>query len=82
MGESQSGVNFVFKRFYSKPTGALSVTPWSVERRTAIEAVTAIACARAVARLDHKVRNNSAARVGILSAMAARGPNLWKTTPS
>jgi hypothetical protein len=50
-----------------------------MERRTAIEAVAAIACARTVARLDHKVRNNSAARVGILSTMATRGPTYGKS---
>ena len=44
-----------------------------MERRTTVETIAAIACARAVARLDHKVRNNSAARVGILSTIATRG---------
>lgn len=44
-----------------------------MERRTAIEAIAAIACARTVACLDHKVWNNSAARIGILSTMATRG---------
>lgn len=38
-----------------------------MERRTAIETIAAIACARTVARLDHKVWNNSAARISILS---------------
>jgi len=45
-----------------------------MERRTAKETVAAIACARAVARLDHKVWNNSAAHIGNLSIMATRDP--------
>jgi hypothetical protein len=50
-----------------------------MERRTAIEAIAAIACARTVARLNHKVRNNSAGCVGILFTIETREPTYGKS---
>ena len=50
-----------------------------MECHTAIEAVAAIACARTVTRLDHKVRNNSVTRVEILSVLITRGPTYGRS---
>ena len=50
-----------------------------MERRTAIEAIAAIACARSVARLDHKVWNDSVACVGIPFTMVTKGPTYGKS---
>ena len=50
-----------------------------MERRTAVETITAIACARTVTRLDHKVWNNSATRVSSLSGVATKGPTYGRS---